>query len=107
NREGDKTNTNQPTLVGGLYDVSIGGAVFCESIFSTRTNASKYALVHLVRRLQAAGYNLLDAQFVNDHLTQFGFRPIAQEDYLLRLRRALSISPNPSSRFLTVSVNRF
>lgn len=94
------------TLVGGVYGVSIGGAFFGESMFSTRTNASKVALVHLVRRLQAAGYGLLDAQFENRHLTQFGFRGIAREDYLSQLRHALSISPNPSSRFLTVSVNR-
>lgn len=87
------------TLVGGLYGVSIGGAFFGESMFSTRTNASKAALVHLVERLRGAGYALLDAQFENDHLTQFGFRGIAREDYLLRLRHALSISPNPSSRF--------
>jgi leucyl/phenylalanyl-tRNA---protein transferase len=93
------------TLVGGVYGVSIGGAFFGESMFSTRTNASKVALVHLVRRLEQAGYTLLDAQFENDHLTQFGFHPIAQQDYLLRLRHALSISPNPSSRFRTISVS--
>lgn len=91
-------------LIGGLYGVSIGGAFFGESMFSTRTNASKAALVHLVQRLQTAGYTLLDAQFENEHLTQFGFLPIAQEDYLERLRHALSIAPNPSSRFCTVSV---
>lgn len=98
-------SANGEELVGGLYGVSLGGAFFGESMFSIRTNASKCALVHLVRRLQVAGYTLLDAQFENPHLAQFGFRPIGREDYLLRLRRALSISPNPSSRFLTVSVS--
>lgn len=98
---------NSTELVGGLYGVSLGGAFCGESMFSTRSNTSKLALVHLVQRLQAAGYSLLDAQFENDHLTQFGFRPIPREDYLLRLRHAVSISPNPSSFFRTVSVNRF
>lgn len=93
-------------LIGGLYGVSIGGAFFGESMFSTRSNASKVALVHLVERLMKAGYTLLDAQFENEHLTQFGFRPIAREDYLLRLRHALSRSPNPSSFFATVSESR-
>lgn len=95
------------TLIGGLYGVSIEGAFFGESMFSRRTNASKAALVHLVARLRAAGYSLLDAQFENDHLTQFGFHSIPREDYLERLHQALSLSPNPSSRFLTVSVSRF
>lgn len=94
-------------LIGGLYGVSIGGVFFGESMFSTRSNASKAALVHLVRRLEAAGYDLLDAQFENDQLTRFGFRGMAREDYLARLRHALNISPNPSSRFCTVSVSRF
>jgi leucyl/phenylalanyl-tRNA--protein transferase len=95
------------TLVGGLYGVSIEGAFFGESMFSTRPNASKTALVHLVRRLHMAGYSLLDAQFENPHLLQFGFRTIPRADYLERLHHALNISPSPSSRFLTVSVNRF
>lgn len=86
-------------LVGGLYGVSIGGAFFGESMFSTRTNASKMALVTLVKHLEACGHTLLDAQFENDHLTQFGFRAVEREDYLARLRKALSIAPNPSSRF--------
>jgi leucyl/phenylalanyl-tRNA---protein transferase len=95
----ERDNQIPPILVGGLYGVSIGGAFFGESMFSTRTNASKMALVTLVQHLQSCGYTLLDAQFENDHLTQFGFRAIEREDYLARLRKALSIAPNPSSRF--------
>lgn len=101
----EEHNTKQ-ILVAGLYGVSIGGAFFGESMFSLRRDTSKMALVHLVQRLKAAGYTLLDAQFENDHLTQFGFRPMAQADYLARLESALSISPNPSSRFCSVSVSR-
>ncbi len=74
-------------LVGGLYGVSIG-AVFCgESMFSCVRDASKVALVHLVARLFAQGYQVLDTQFVNDHLQQFGVYEIAHEDYLSLLER--------------------
>src|SRR4051812_5128704 len=59
-------------LVGGLYGVALGGAFFGESMFSRVPNASKVALVHLVQLLKNAGYTLLDTQFINDHLKQFG-----------------------------------
>ncbi len=90
-------------LVGGLYGVSLGAAFFGESMFSQTENASKAALVHLVERLRTAGYTLLDTQYVNEHLRQFGVAEIGREDYLRRLAIALSASPNPSTRFLTVS----
>jgi leucyl/phenylalanyl-tRNA--protein transferase len=66
-------------------------------------NASKVALVHLVERLNEAGYQLLDTQYVNDHLKQFGIIEITRDDYLEKLQYALKVSPNPSSRFATVS----
>lgn len=93
-------------LVGGVYGVSLGGAFFGESMFSVKTNASKVALVHLVQHLQKCGYTLLDAQFENAHLTQFGFRGVPQESYLDRLDSALKVSPNPSSFFAGESVIR-
>jgi leucyl/phenylalanyl-tRNA---protein transferase len=77
------------TLVGGLYGLSIGAAFFGESMFHRRDNASKIALVHLVNRLRAGGYQLLDTQFVTDHLRSFGGIEIPREDYELRLARAL------------------
>ena len=76
-------------LVGGLYGVSIGGAFFGESMFSLERDASKTALVHLVARLRVGGYRLLDAQFITDHLVQFGTRSIPRADYHQRLERAL------------------
>jgi leucyl/phenylalanyl-tRNA--protein transferase len=76
-------------LVGGLYGVSIGGAFFGESMFSRATDASKVALVHLVGRLITGGYRLLDTQFVNDHLGQFGVEDIAKAEYLGQLKEAL------------------
>jgi len=76
-------------LVGGLYGVSIGGAFFGESMFSTERDASKIALVHLVARLCAGGYSLLDCQFLTDHLAQFGTREITKHDYKARLASAV------------------
>lgn len=90
-------------LVGGLYGVSIGGAFFGESMFSRLPHASKVALVHLVQRLRNAGYMLLDTQYVNDHLRQFGVLEVPRSDYLAYLENALNASPNPSTRFLTAS----
>jgi leucyl/phenylalanyl-tRNA--protein transferase len=77
-------------LVGGLYGVSLQGAFFGESMFSRRRDASKVALVHLVARLIAGGYRLLDAQFMTAHLEQFGAEEISRLDYHRRLALALS-----------------
>lgn len=81
-----------PILVGGLYGVSIGGAFFGESMFSRVSNASKVALVHLVRILNNSGYTLLDAQFINDHLKQFGIVEMPCLEYLKQLKKAIMIS---------------
>ncbi|MGQ0485380.1 MAG: leucyl/phenylalanyl-tRNA--protein transferase [Hyphomicrobiales bacterium] len=76
-------------LVGGLYGVRIGAAFFGESMFSRETDASKVALVHLVARLRAGGFMLLDAQFVNPHLTRLGAVAVAKGDYHRLLEPAL------------------
>jgi len=76
-------------LVGGLYGVALGGAFFGESMFSTMRDASKVALVHLVGRLIAGGYGLLDAQFMTDHLAQFGAVEMTRADYRRALAKAL------------------
>ena len=76
-------------LVGGLYGVSLGGAFFGESMFSRERDASKVALAHLVARLRAGGYRLLDAQFITSHLTQFGAEEIPRAAYHRRLAFAL------------------
>ena len=76
-------------LVGGLYGVALGGAFFGESMFSGATDASKVALVHLVARLKVGGYVLLDAQFVTEHLKQFGAEEISRRAYRRRLAHAL------------------
>ena len=68
-------------LVGGLYGVRIGAVFFGESMFSRTTDASKVALVHLVARLNAGGFRLLDAQFVNPHLERLGAISLKKADY--------------------------
>jgi leucyl/phenylalanyl-tRNA--protein transferase len=80
-------------LAGGLYGVAIGGAFFGESMFSRASNASKVALVHLVELLRKSGYTLLDAQFTNEHLLQFGTQEITRADYLAKLENALAVKP--------------
>ena len=78
-------------LVGGLYGVCFKGAFFGESMFHTMTDASKVALVHLVGRLIAGGYTLLDAQFKTGHLEQFGLVEIFRSEYHSRLNEALQV----------------
>jgi leucyl/phenylalanyl-tRNA---protein transferase len=79
-------------LVGGLYGVSLGGAFFGESMFHRVPDASKVALVHLVRRLHVRGYALLDTQFTTPHLVQFGVVEIPRFEYERRLRAALRLA---------------
>lgn len=76
---------------GGLYGVSLGGAFFGESMVSQIPGASKAALVALVERLATRGFTLLDTQFVNPHLVQFGVTEISRQDYLSRLKAALAL----------------
>jgi len=77
------------TLVGGLYGVSLGAAFFGESMFSRKTDASKVALIHLAARLRLGQYQLLDTQFVTDHLRQFGATELPARDYLMLLDDAI------------------
>jgi len=76
-------------LVGGLYGLAQKGCFNGESMFSRQENASKIALVHLVDHLKKQGFTLLDTQFINPHLLQFGCIEIPKNDYLDMLRRSL------------------
>src|SRR5436853_3627897 len=76
-------------LVGGLYGVSLGRAFFGESMFHRARDASKIALVHLVARLRLGGFELLDTQFLTDHLKMFGATELPQERYGRLLARAI------------------
>ncbi len=79
-------------LVGGLYGLHIG-AVFCgESMFSRTPNASKVALYYLVEYMKRGGFTLLDAQFTNAHLEQFGITEMTREEYIKILEAGLNQS---------------
>lgn len=90
-------------LVGGLYGVTLGGAFFGESMFSRERDASKVALVHLVARLKMGGWRLLDAQFLTDHLSQFGAVETPQATYLEMLKVARTVRPNARSLYEPLS----
>ncbi|MCB1382061.1 MAG: leucyl/phenylalanyl-tRNA--protein transferase [Notoacmeibacter sp.] len=76
-------------LVGGLYGVSLGAAFFGESMFSFETDASKVCLWHLVERLKAQGFRLLDTQFTTDHLKRFGAIDVPRSKYEKMLAEAI------------------
>ena len=76
-------------LVGGVYGVRLGRAFFGESMFSTRTDASKVALAWLVARLKVGGFTLLDCQFMTAHLASLGAVSVPRTDYVALLSAAL------------------
>ncbi len=74
------------TLIGGLYGVHIGGCFFGESMFSKVSNASKFCLLYLIAILKKNFFTILDSQFFNKHLLQFGAFEMNNKDYLTRLK---------------------
>jgi leucyl/phenylalanyl-tRNA--protein transferase len=76
-------------LAGGLYGVSLGGAFFGESMFARVPDASKVALVTLVRALAVQGVALVDCQVTTEHLQRFGAREWPRERFLAALEEAL------------------
>jgi leucyl/phenylalanyl-tRNA--protein transferase len=90
-------------LVGGLYGVSLGRAFFGESMFHRTRDASKVALVHLVARLIAGGFELLDTQYVTDHLKTFGAVEIPRRRYTGLLEKALA---GPAANFVRLPIDR-
>lgn len=72
-------------LVGGLYGVALGKFFFGESMFHTRTNASKVVLAQLARFLEREGFVLLDCQVPNPHLFSMGACQISRVDFLQSL----------------------
>jgi leucyl/phenylalanyl-tRNA---protein transferase len=79
-------------MVGGLYGVSLGGAFFGESMFSTMNDASKVAFVRLTEHLRTRGFILLDSQYLNPHIASLGGVEISRHAYLSMLERALRLS---------------
>jgi leucyl/phenylalanyl-tRNA--protein transferase len=79
-----------PDLVGGVYGVTLGAAFFGESMFSTKTDASKIALAYLVHRLRAGAFTLFDTQFLTPHLASLGAVEVSRNQYHQRLNAALA-----------------
>lgn len=76
-------------LIGGLYGIHIGGCFFGESMFSYKSNTSKLCLLYLISILKKNQFHLLDSQFYNPHLTQFGAYEIDDKFYQERLKEGL------------------
>ena len=87
-------------LVGGLYGIAIGGLFAGESMFHRVTDASKVALLALVRLLAADGEpdRLLDVQWRTPHLASLGVVDVSREEYLALVRRAVSLDPPAAFR---------
>jgi len=74
-------------LVGGLYGIDLGH-VFCgESMFSKVSNASKFAFIYLVQKLEKDHYKLIDCQVYNEHLASLGADEISRETFLTYLKK--------------------
>ena len=84
------------TLAGGLYGVAIGRMFFGESMFARRSDASKVALVHLVRQLRRWGFPLIDCQMSTSHLASLGARTVSRAEFLTVVRRCVAERPVPA-----------
>ena len=79
-------------LVGGRYGVAPGGAFFAESMFTRVSDASKVALVSLVRQLQAWEFRLMDCQQSSPHVMALGAEAIPRREFLDHLTVALNMT---------------
>ncbi|WP_028574087.1 leucyl/phenylalanyl-tRNA--protein transferase [Desulfonatronovibrio hydrogenovorans] len=86
---------NGSRLVGGVYGVALGRAFFGESMFYLESNASKVALIHLVRFLEALGFHFMDCQQTTEHMLRFGAKEIPRNDFLTLLGQAIIKNPAP------------
>lgn len=89
-------------LVGGLYGVAIGRVFFGESMFTRRNDASKVAFVHLVRRLQAWDFGLIDCQMATTHLASLGAEAIPREHFQVLLEHHC-VQPGPTNPWSAMS----
>ena len=89
---------DQNQLIGGLYGVHIGGCFFGESMFSELSNTSKFCLLYLIAILKKNSFSILDSQFYNEHLIQFGAFEIENKIYLEKL--TLGINDNRAFTFI-------
>lgn len=82
---------NKGKLVGGVYGVAIGGVFFAESMFTAVDDASKVALVQLVRQLKAWSFHLIDCQQSSPHVKRFGAVDIPRRDFIALLSDAVKL----------------
>ena len=87
----------QGELVGGLYGIAIGQVFFGESMFHTKTDASKIAFVTLVQQLTEWGYQLIDCQVHTDHLASLGAEEMPRSDFAILLRKFLQNKPHATA----------
>ena len=80
-------------LVGGLYGVAIGRMFYGESMFNRATDASKVALVTLVRQLERWGFEMIDCQMATAHLASLGAREIPRTEFVATLQRLAKLPP--------------
>jgi leucyl/phenylalanyl-tRNA--protein transferase len=76
-------------LVGGLYGVSIGKAFFGESMFAKKSDASKVAFYHLIKKIKEWDFDFIDCQVPTDHLKSLGAIEIDREVFLDLLKKSL------------------
>jgi leucyl/phenylalanyl-tRNA--protein transferase len=77
-------------LAGGLYGVSLGGCFFGESMFSRAPNASKVALVALIRFIRKRGFDLVDCQVTSEHLLRLGAQEMPRKEFLNMLEVSMT-----------------
>ena len=80
-------------LVGGLYGIKLGTVFFGESMFSTVSNASKYAFISLTEKLQQEGLTLIDCQIYTEHLESLGGRDMNRSDFLRHMEEQVGHIP--------------
>lgn len=78
-------------LIGGLYGLKIGQAFFGESMFHTRSNASKMAFFVLVQLCKLSQFKWIDCQFVNEHLLSLGAQPLSRHEFLQQLPKQIRL----------------
>ena len=83
-------------LIGGLYGVALGRAFFGESMFARATDASKIALVHLVRQLERWGFGLIDCQMRTSHLASLGAREVPRAAFSRELEQLVNYPAEPA-----------
>ena len=81
-------------LAGGLYGVALGRVFFGESMFARAADASKVALVHLVERLKADGFRVIDCQQATTHLASLGAREIPRKAFAQLVRESIQYPPS-------------